>query len=62
MGHLDDINEGYFQHMRFAVQFGLVMVLVGLCVIIHGIFPNVFQTTGSDAIRAMAEVLDEEGR
>lgn len=59
MGHLKDENVGYFRHCLFAFQLGLVMVLVGLCVIVHAFCPWWFKDTGSTAIKAMAKVLDE---
>lgn len=60
MGHLKDANVSYFQHWLFAFQFGLVLVLVGLAVIIHAFIPPLFKTTGSDAVLAMAAVVNEE--
>lgn len=62
MSHLNEIGESYWQHWKFAAQLGLVMILVGLCVIVHAFVPRWFENTGSNAIRAMADVLDEEGR
>ena len=60
MGHLKDENVTYFQHWWFAIRFGLVMLLAGGCVIIHAFFPELFKTTGSSVVRAMAAVLDGE--
>lgn len=62
MGHLNDVGETYVQHWRFAAQFGLVMILVGLCVIVHAFVPSLFTHTGSRAVKAMAKVLEEEDR
>ena len=62
MSHLNEAGETYWQHFRFAGQFGIVMILVGLCIIVHAIVPQWFTNTGSEAIRAMAKVLDEEDR
>ena len=59
--HLEEENVSYFRHWIFAFQFGLVMILVGVCVIIHAFCPWWFKDTGSTAIRAMAEVLVDEG-
>jgi len=60
MGHLKDNSVTWWQHWKFAAQFALVMILVGLAVLVHAFFPFLFQHTGSQAIRAMVEVLDEE--
>ena len=48
--HLDGVNESYFQHLGFAVCFGLRMVGAGLAAILHGLCPAVFQYTGSKII------------
>ena len=58
--HLKEQNISYFRHWLFAFQFGLLMIVVGLCVLTHAFIPPLFKETGSDAIRAMSEVLSEE--
>lgn len=58
--HLEEQNISYFRHWIFAFQFGLLMIVVGFCVLIHAFIPALFKDTGSDAIRAMSEVLSEE--
>lgn len=60
MSHLKEENVTYWEHWKFAMQFGLVMVLAGGCVIIHAFFPEFFKNTGSSVVRAMAKVLDGE--
>lgn len=45
--HLDSVHESYFQHMAFALRFGVCMIGGGLAAIIHGIFPAFFERTGS---------------
>ena len=62
MSHLEDIGETYWEHFRFAAQFGLVLVLVGLAVVVHAVLPGLFKDTGSQAIKAMAKVLEDGGR
>ena len=61
MGHLNDIGDTYWEHWKFAMQFALVLILVGFAVLVHAFFPFLFKDTGSKAIRAMAKVLDREG-
>ena len=60
MKHLEEEGVSYWQHMKFAVRFGLVLVLVGLCVLVHAIVPFLFKHTGSGAVIAMAEVFNKE--
>lgn len=55
--HLDSVRESYFQHLCFAVCFGLRLVGAGLAAILHGLFPAVFQTTGSATVYRLADEL-----
>ncbi len=48
--HLDSVHESYVQHLAFAVCFGFRMIGVGVAAIAHGLFPAVFQHTGSHTI------------
>lgn len=45
--HLESVREGYFEHMGFALRFGVRMIGGGLAAIIHGIVPALFEKTGS---------------
>lgn len=40
--HLSQVEETYFEHFRFAIWAGLVMILLGVVSIIHAIFPFLF--------------------
>ena len=57
--HLKEQNIGYWRHWLFAFQFGLLMIIVGVCVVIHAFIPSLFTETGSDASRDMDEDLEE---
>jgi Family of unknown function (DUF6356) len=46
--HPKSVGETYFQHMKFAVIFGLNMLVGGLACLIHAIFPFLFKNTGSN--------------
>ncbi len=58
--HLDEANVGYWEHWLFAFQFATILVLVGLCVLVHAFCPWWFKTTGTDVVRAMHEAYNEE--
>jgi len=60
--HPESVNETYFQHLMFAIGFGLRMVWAGLACIIHGIFPFLCVRTGSDCIRELHTHLAATGR
>jgi hypothetical protein len=49
--HPHDVGESYGEHMATAAGFGATMLLGGLCVVVHAIFPFVFVQTGSRTMR-----------
>ncbi len=55
LAHPKSVGETYLQHFAvafsFALIFGRLMVMAG----IHAIFPNLFETSVSDRIIAMAD-------
>ncbi len=53
--HLDDADETYFQHMRFAMSFAGHMLIGAVACAIHGLVPFLFETTGSRRIRHLHE-------
>ena len=55
--HLDHVHESYLQHLCFAAVFGARLILGGIGAILHGIFPAVFQTTGSKTVFALHDEL-----
>lgn len=55
--HLDSVHESYFQHLYFAACFGVRLIGVGLAAIMHGLFPAVFQYTGSKTVIALNDEL-----
>lgn len=59
MKHLDDVNETYWQHFRFAFRVGLILFITGVFVMIHAIYPNAFKSAGSDVIKYLHDILEE---
>ena len=55
--HLETVHENYVQHLIFAISFGFRLFYAGIAVILHGIFPAIFQTTGSRTIFALYDEL-----
>ena len=49
--HPASVGESYFGHLVQASTFGLRMLCAGLACVLHGIFPFLFVTTGSDAMK-----------
>ena len=51
--HPASVNETYFQHMGMAFGFGAKMLVGSLACFMHGLFPWVCLTRGSDTVRAL---------
>ena len=57
--HPADVGESYLEHGAFACCYGAKMTLGGLAALVHGIFPFLFQTTGSRITRELCATLEE---
>lgn len=53
VAHPETIGETYFQHLRHASSFSFSMISGGVACLLHGLFPFLFERTGSDKIRAL---------
>jgi hypothetical protein len=51
--HPRSIGETYLQHLSFALRTGLKMTIGGIACMIHGIFPFLFQKTGSQMLEKL---------
>ena len=51
--HPASVNETYLQHMGMAFGFGSRMLLGSLACFVHGLFPWLYLTRGSDTIRVL---------
>ena len=45
--HPASVGETYFQHMGFAISFGLSLIGAGLAAFVHALIPPLFETTAS---------------
>ena len=59
MGHLDEIEEGYWEHFRHAFEVGSVLMISSLAQIAHSVFPNFHPPFGSD-IHSHIEFLESK--
>jgi hypothetical protein len=59
MGHLQDIGETYWQHLRFAGLLSLLLFKAAFAALIHAIVPTIFVTTASDTINEINYLLKE---
>jgi len=51
--HPASVDETYFEHMGMAFGFGGRMLLGSLACFVHGLFPWLCLTTGSDTVRGL---------
>jgi hypothetical protein len=49
--HPRSVGESYFEHMASAAAFGSRMIVAGCACLLHGLFPFLFVTTGSQTVR-----------
>ena len=52
--HCKKQNLGYFSHMRQALSYYVRIQKAALCVLMHAIYPDVFEETASTEIKKMA--------
>ena len=56
--HPHSVGESYLGHGLFACRYGARMMLGGIAAMLHGVFPFLFQTTGSRITRELNAALD----
>lgn len=57
--HLTDVDEGYFIHMKFALQMGLLSLLAAMFLITHAFIPGIFLNNGSRTIEKISNIIAE---
>ena len=57
--HPRKVGETYLQHGFFACRYGLRMLAGGAAALVHGVFPFLFETTGSRITRELNATLDQ---
>ena len=57
--HPNSVGESYLEHCLFACRYGVKMTVGGLAALLHGIFPFLFQATGSRITRELNATLEE---
>jgi heme/copper-type cytochrome/quinol oxidase subunit 1 len=57
--HPKSVNETYLQHMKFALLFGMTMIIGGIGCLIHAVLPFLFIQTGTNyLIKLIHYVMD----
>ena len=57
--HPRDVGESYLEHGLFACRYGIRMAAGGVAAFLHGLFPFLFQTTGSRITRELHALLEQ---
>lgn len=57
MGHLEDIDETYFEHLHHAFEVGSVLLLSSFAQLFHSIVPGFHPPFGSD-VDSLIEFLE----
>jgi len=57
--HPREVGETYLEHAVFACRYGAKMALGGIAAFLHGLFPFLFQTTGSRVTRELNAALEQ---
>jgi Family of unknown function (DUF6356) len=60
LDHPKTVGESYWEHFGVATRFGRTMIMGGIRAVLHGFFPNIFKTSGSDTVRRLHAVLVEK--
>ena len=53
--HPASVGESYTEHLKTASGFGFAMIASGLACLVHGLFPALFERTGSETIERLHE-------
>ena len=56
--HPSEVGESYLEHGLFACRYGAKMTWGGVAAFLHGLFPFLFETTGSRITRELNATLE----
>lgn len=59
--HPNAVGETYGEHFGVATRFGSKLLMAGICSILHGIFPWMFETTGSRTVKTLYHQITGRG-
>lgn len=58
MGHLEEVNETWFTHFKFAIGIAALLLVAAVALVIHAFIPNILTHYASDAIQEIDEILE----
>lgn len=60
--HLTEAREGYFQHLRFAMLVGAMLLAAAVACIIHALVPALCRRSASGIVRLVSELMIDRSR
>jgi len=60
LSHPETVGETYWEHFGVASRFGRELIAGGCKAMIHAVFPNAYETAGSDTIRKLHTIMVEK--
>ena len=60
--HPNSVDETYFEHMKNALRFVVVLKCLALAGFVHSIFPFWFKNTVSNGIEELSEILKKRNK
>jgi hypothetical protein len=59
--HLKEKRVSYAKHACRALHYSFLSLKAGIIFAIHAIYPDVFETTGSDTVISLHALFEEDG-
>lgn len=60
MGHLEDVVSDYYSHLKNALYYSFESCISGVIFLIHGFYPDVFVSAGSEKISKLNKQIEED--
>ena len=60
--HPNDAGESYLQHLRYAMRVGLNLCRLGVCLLIHSLFPFLFVETASKNLYRIVDEMEDRNQ
>lgn len=62
MGHLDDVRMDYITHLKNSLYYSFESCMSGVIFLVHGIYPDILVTTGSQKIQQLSKQIEEDSK
>ena len=57
--HPHQVNQTYFRHLRFALKNAITLIFFGLLLMVHAVFPFLFENNSRNAVIKMGNTFTE---